>query len=127
MTQRKKYLTPRALEFVTLTKLKLSAIMAERGWNIEALSHATGIPSSTLSRWFDPARRDFMGLADAVVVCDALGITVREMLADPAWRDLDTEDDRYLFIRPLMEIPISHVRVLTEYYWRFRDLFDRAS
>lgn len=65
-----------------------------------------------------------MGLADAVVMEDCLGITVREMLADPVWRELDPHDERYLYIRPLMSIPIAHVRLLTEYYWRFRDLFD---
>ena len=52
---------------------------------------------------------------------------VLEMLADPAWRDLDTEDDRYLFIRPLMEIPISHVKLITEHYWKMRDLFTDLS
>lgn len=119
MTQRKKYLTHHALEFVVLTKLKLRSIMEDRGWNMETLSHATGIPQSTLSRWLDPERRDFMGLADAVVVSEALGITVREMLADPQWRGMNEEAERYLFVRPLMEAPIEHVRLLTEFYWRF--------
>lgn len=60
------------------------------------------------------------------VICDCLGITVREMLADPLWREMGQQDERYLYIRPLMQIPIAHVKLLTEYYWRFRDLFDKA-
>lgn len=128
MTHRKtkKYLTPVALDYVTTTKLKLRGIIADRGWTIDALSLATKIPQSTLSRWLDPEKKDFMGLADMVVICDCLGITVREMLADPVWRKLGQQDERYLYIRPLMQIPISHVKLLTEYYWRFRDLFDKA-
>ena len=51
------------------------------------------------------------------------GVRCREVLADPAWRDLDTEDDRYLYLRPLMEIPISHIKLITEHYWKMRDLF----
>ncbi len=49
------FLSHTAPGFITLTKLKLSAIIAERGCNIEALSYATEIPQSTLSRWLDPA------------------------------------------------------------------------
>jgi DNA-binding Xre family transcriptional regulator len=129
MTKRKikKYLTPVSLDYVIACKLKLAGILEDRGWNKETLSYATGIPQSTLSRWLDPDRHDFMRLADAAVISDCIGITVREMLADPMWRDLQPNDERYLFIRPLMEAPIAHVRVLTEFYWRFKDLFDKAS
>lgn len=127
MTQRKRYLTPIAKEYVILTKLKLARIMEEKGFNIETLSFASGVPQSTLSRWLDPDKPDFMGLADSVVVCEALGITVREMLADPTWREFDVEDERYLYIRPLMKIPISHIKALTDFYWRFRELFAKES
>ena len=65
-----------------------------------------------------------MGLADAVVIAECLGVTVREILADPIWREMGIHDERYLYLIPLMSIQISHVRLLTEYYWRFRDLFD---
>lgn len=128
MTHRKtkKYLTTVALDYVTATKLKLRGIIADRKWSVDALSLSSGIPQSTLSRWLDPEKTDFMGLADMAVVCDCLGITVREMLADPLWRNMNNQDERYLYIRPLMEIPISHVKLLTEYYWRMRDLFDNA-
>lgn len=125
MTHRKKkYLTPQAIDYVIATKFKLRSIIVDRGWTIDALTEATGIPQSTMSRWLNPEKTDFMGLADAAVIADCLGVTVRELLADPIWRDLDPHDDRYLYIRPLMQIPIAHVKLLIEYYWRFRDLFD---
>ncbi|MEV3833467.1 helix-turn-helix domain-containing protein [Aeromonas allosaccharophila] len=78
--RRKAYLTAAELDYVAAAKRYLAAILAEKGISESQLEEMTGIPVSTLSRWLSQERGEFMALADAALICRAIGIDVQAML-----------------------------------------------
>lgn len=118
MRKHKTYVTPQARQFVEATKLHFANLLDASGVTPARLSRMTGIPESTLSRWLNINVSDWMGFDQAAVVANALGVTVREMLAHPGIRSAD--DERYQVIGPLLAAPIEHVRALTRMYVEIR-------
>lgn len=112
--KRHKYMTPEAIRFVKSTKINVANIMRDMGISAADLHRRTGIPESTLSRWLDTETDEFMGFAKAAIVADAMGVTVRELLAFPAVRSID--DERYRAIEPLLSAPLDHVVALCDMY-----------
>ncbi|MFB2746863.1 helix-turn-helix domain-containing protein [Aeromonas veronii] len=87
----KRYLTSSSLDYVHRTKQKVRKLMAERKLSQSKISKLTDIPRSSISRWLSPHHDDFMGLAEAVMVSTAMGISVQAILADPDWSVSDDE------------------------------------
>ena len=118
MSKHKTYVTPQARQFVDATKRHFANLLDVKKVSPARLSRMTGIPESTLSRWLNVNVPDWMGFDQAAVVANALGVTVREMLAHPGIRSVD--DERYQVIGPLLAAPIEHVRALTRMYVEVR-------
>lgn len=122
MRQRKKsYLTPVAREYVLAAKTRLKMILKEKGLSHTALAAITGIPASTISHWLNVERSEYLSLADAVVVCDALGIPIRDILPEDTWRH--QSGDRYAVLSFFLEMPLSHAQWLIVVYKGARKLF----
>lgn len=85
-TRKKAYLTQAARDYVLAAKNRLKQILREREITHAALEDMTGIPASTISHWLNVERTEFLSLADAVVVCDALGIAIIDILPAATWR-----------------------------------------
>ncbi|HDO1311207.1 helix-turn-helix domain-containing protein [Aeromonas veronii] len=86
----KRYLTSSSLEYVHRTKKKVRKLMAERKLSQSKISKLTEIPRSSISRWLSH-HDDFMGLAEAVMLSSAMGLSVQAILADPDWSVSDDE------------------------------------
>ena len=78
----KRYLTSSSLAYVHRTKQKVRSLLAERKLTQTHISKMTTIPRSSISRWLSPHHDDFMGLAEAVMVSSAIGVSVQAILAD---------------------------------------------
>ena len=115
MRHRKKaYLTPSARAYVVAAKHRLRLLLLERSINHAALAALTGIPTSTISHWLNPERQ---------VICDALEITIRDILPDAEWRKQGPE--RYAVLSFFLEIPIAHAQWLIVVYKGAVKLFGR--
>lgn len=115
MSSRKKaYLTPAARDYVLAAKHRLKLILKERGMTHATLASITGIPASTISHWLNINRQDFLGLGDAVMVCDALGIHIRDILPEAPWRHQSQE--RYAVLSFFLEMPLTHASWLILVY-----------
>lgn len=124
MRNRKKaYLTQTAREYVLAAKHRLKLILKEREIHYSHLASMTGIPASTISHWLNVDRSDFLTLADAVVICDALGIAIRDILPDPTWRH--QSEDRYATLSFFLEMPLSHAKWLIIVYKGAIQLFSK--
>ncbi|RQM76235.1 XRE family transcriptional regulator [Aeromonas jandaei] len=78
------------------------------------LEEMTGIPVSTLSRWLSQERGEFMTLADAALICRAIGIDVQAMLPPATWGCSHPESSQIVVF--LMGIPLPHLRWLADTY-----------
>lgn len=124
MRHRKKaYLTPSARAYVVAAKHRLRLILLERSLRPAALADMTGIPASTISHWLNTERQDFFSLADAVVICDALEIKIRDILPGDNWHQQSPE--RYMALSFFFEIPLSHAQWLIVVYKGAVKLFGR--
>lgn len=124
MSSRKKaYLTPAARDYVLAAKHRLKLILKERDMTHATLAAITGIPASTISHWLNVNRQDFLGLGDAVMVCDALGIHIRDILPEAHWRHQPQE--RYAALSFFLEIPLSHAKWLIIVYKGAIQLFGK--
>ncbi|MCH7348608.1 MULTISPECIES: helix-turn-helix domain-containing protein [Aeromonas] len=112
--RRKAYLTSAELEYVAAAKRYLAAILAEKDINESQLEAMTGIPVSTLSRWLSQDRGEFMTLADAALICRAIGIDVQAMLPPATWDRSNPESSEMVVF--LMGIPLPHLRWLADTY-----------
>lgn len=112
--RRKAYLTSAELEYVAAAKHYLAAILAEKDVNESQLEKMTGIPVSTLSRWLSQERGEFMTLADAALICRAIGIDVQAMLPPATWGSSHPEISKMVVF--LMGIPLPHLRWLADTY-----------
>ncbi|HIC8798581.1 TPA: helix-turn-helix domain-containing protein [Aeromonas veronii] len=112
--RRKVYLTAAEHDYVADAKRYLAAILAEKGVSESQLEEMTGIPVSTISRWLSPERREFMTLADAALICRALGMDVHSMLPPATWTHSYPESARIVIL--LMGIPLPHLRWLANTY-----------
>ncbi len=124
MRHRKKaYLTPAARKYVLAAKHRLKLILRERELTHSSLESMTGIPASTISHWLNIERQEFLSLADAVVVCDALGIAIRDILPEATWRH--QSEDRYSALSFFLEMPLSHAKWLIIVYKGAVQLFGK--
>ncbi|HEB4993857.1 TPA: helix-turn-helix transcriptional regulator [Aeromonas hydrophila subsp. hydrophila] len=112
--RRKAYLTSAELGYVAAAKRYLAAILAEKGVSESQLEEMTGIPVSTLSRWLSQDRGEFMTLADAALICRAIGIDVQAMLPPATWGCSHPESSKIVVF--LMGIPLPHLRWLADTY-----------
>lgn len=107
----KRYLTGASLDYVHRTKKKVRKLMAERKLSQTKL---TTIPRSSISRWLSPHHDDFMGLAEAVMVSTAMGISVQAILADPDW---SVSDDEHMgLINRAARLPKPHLASMLNCY-----------
>jgi len=113
-TRKKAYLTKAARDYVLSAKKRLKQILRERGITHSALEDMTGIPASTISHWLNVERSEFLSLADAVVVCDALGIAIIDILPAATWRHRSAA--RYADLSFFLEMPIAHAKWLIIVY-----------
>lgn len=121
--RKKAYLTQTAREYVLAAKHRLKLILRERELTHAALESMTGIPASTISHWLNLERQEFLSLADAVVVCDALGIAIRDILPEATWRH--QSGDRYAALSFFLEMPLSHAKWLIIVYKGAIQLFGK--
>lgn len=112
--RRKAYLTAAELDYVAAAKRYLAAILAEKGVSESQLEEMTGIPVSTLSRWLSQERGEFMTLADAALICRAIGIDVQAMLPPATWGCSHPESSKIVVF--LMGVPLPHLKWLAETY-----------
>lgn len=112
--RRKAYLTSAELDYVAAAKRYLAAILAEKEVSESRLEEMTGIPVSTLSRWLSQDRGEFMTLADAALICRAIGIDVQAMLPPATWGCSHPESSKMVVL--LMGIPLPHLRWLADTY-----------
>lgn len=110
----KSYLTSASIQYVHRTKLKLRQILRERSLTLTQICRLTEIPRSSLSRWLSPHHDDFMGLAEAVVLSSALGVSVQAILADPDWRVSD--DEHMGLINRAAMLPKPHLASMLNCY-----------
>lgn len=120
----KLYITPVAESYVIACKLNLAGLIEEKGWKVSALCCATGIPDSTMSQWLDLRHHEFIGFAEAAVICECIGVPIGDILPPAAWMDEQAGIERS-GLRQLTAIPLSHVRVLVQFYWNLRELLTR--
>lgn len=113
-SRRKVYLTSAELEYVSAAKRYLSAILVEKGLSESQLEEMTGIPISTISRWLSPDRGEFMTLADAALICRAIGIDVQAMLPPATWGCSHPESSKMVVF--LMGMPLPHLKWLADTY-----------
>ena len=121
----KSYITPVAENYIIACKLNLAGLIEEKGWKVSALCCATGIPDSTMSQWLDLRHHEFIGFAEAVVICECLGVGVETVLPPSYWVGREQELEMGANVRQLAAIPFSHVRVLVQFYWSLRELLTR--
>lgn len=121
--RKKAYLTPSARAYVVAAKHRLRLILLERSVSHATLAAMTGIPASTISHWLNPERQDFLSLADAVVICDALALTIPDILPDADWCKQGPE--RYAVLSFFLEIPLAHAQWLIVIYKGALKLFGR--
>ncbi|HHQ4794425.1 helix-turn-helix domain-containing protein [Aeromonas veronii] len=112
--RRKAYLTAAELDYVAAAKRYLAAILAEKGISESQLEEMSGIPVSTLSRWLSQERGEFMTLADAALICRAIGIDVQAMLPPATWDFSYPESSQMLVF--FMGIPLPHLKWLADTY-----------
>lgn len=112
--RRKAYLTAAEQGYVAASKRYLAAILAEKGVSESQLEEMTGIPVSTLSRWLSQDRGEFMTLADAALICRAIGIDVQAMLPPATWGCSHPESSKIVVF--LMGVPLPHLKWLAETY-----------
>ncbi|WP_270817307.1 helix-turn-helix domain-containing protein [Aeromonas sp. Y318-3] len=112
--RRKAYLTSAELDYVAAAKRYLAAILAEKGISESQLEEMTGIPVSSLSRWLSQERGEFMALADAALICRAIGIDVQAMLPPATWGCSNPESSQMVVF--LMGIPLPHLKWLADTY-----------
>ncbi|TNI85226.1 helix-turn-helix domain-containing protein [Aeromonas sobria] len=110
----KRYLTSSSLEYVHRTKKQVRKLMAERKLSQSKISKLTDIPRSSISRWLSPHHDDFMGLAEAVMVSTAMGVSVQAILADPDWRVSD--DEHMGLINRAARLPKPHLESMLHCY-----------
>ncbi|MBP4059636.1 helix-turn-helix transcriptional regulator [Aeromonas sp. Prich7-2] len=110
----KRYLTSSSLAYVHRTKQKVRSLLAERKLTQTHISKMTTIPRSSISRWLSPHHDDFMGLAEAVMVSSAIGVSVQAILADPDW-DVFDEEHMELISRAAM-LPKPHLASMLNCY-----------
>lgn len=122
MPHRKSYVDEKSRDYVRQTKRKLALIIADKGWTVETISEVTKIPATNLYRWLDPDETSFVPLDCSMMICNCIGIDIREMFADHMWMGLD--NNRYLFLRPLMEEPIERIRLVTAFYFEVKRTFE---
>ncbi|HHO0882146.1 TPA: helix-turn-helix domain-containing protein [Aeromonas hydrophila] len=110
----KLYLTSSSLAYVHRTKTKVRKLMAERKLSQAKISRLTDIPRSSISRWLSPNSDDFMGLAEAVIISSAMGISVQAILADPDW---SVSDDEHMgLINRAAMLPKPHLSSMLNCY-----------
>ncbi|WP_033138425.1 helix-turn-helix domain-containing protein [Aeromonas finlandensis] len=114
--RRKAYLTAAELDYVAAAKRYLAAILAEKGISESQLEEMTGIPVSTLSRWLSQDRGEFMTLADAALICRAIGIDVQAMLPPATWSCSNPESASMVLF--LIGVPLPHLKWLVDTYER---------
>lgn len=120
---KKAYLTWQARAYVKATKQRVNLILKERQISHATLAVMTGIPDSTMSRWLNEDRDEFMGLGDAALICDRLGITIRDILPDAEWRH--QSDQRWGELQFFLTIPLDHARWMITVYKGASVLFSR--
>ena len=109
------------IDYVINCKLKLAAIIKDRGWTIDALSASTGVPATTIYGWLNLDSPFFPPLQALSLICRHLEVTVNDVLADPMWNSIDHE--RFLFVRPWMSEPIERVKLVTDFYYKLKESF----
>lgn len=110
----KRYLTRSSLDYVHRTKKVVRRLMAERKLRQAHISKMTGIPRSSISRWLSPHNDDFMGLAEAVMISSAMGVSVQAILAAPDWPILD--DEHMGLINVAARLPKPHLASMLNCY-----------
>ncbi|ELM3752460.1 helix-turn-helix transcriptional regulator [Aeromonas dhakensis] len=110
----KRYLTSSSLAYVHRTKQKVRLLLAERKLTQTHISKITTIPRSSISRWLSPHHDDFMGLAEAVMVSSAIGVSVQAILADPDWSVSD--DEHMSLINRAAMLPKPHLASMLNCY-----------
>ncbi|MFH6576004.1 helix-turn-helix domain-containing protein [Aeromonas caviae] len=93
---------------------KVRLLLAERKLTQTHISRLTEIPRSNLSRWLSPHHDDFMGLAEAVVISSALGVSVQTILAEPDW--CMTDDEHRGLINRAAMLPKPHLASMLNCY-----------
>ena len=110
----KRYLTSSSIDYVHRTKQKVRKLMVERKLSQSKISKLTDIPRSSISRWLSPHHDDFMGLAEAVVISSALGVSVQTILAEPDW--CMTDDEHRGLINRAAMLPKPHLASMLNCY-----------
>lgn len=106
------------------------ALMQEQGISQKELSDKTGISQSTISDW---KRKKTNPSADKLnIICDALHITLYDLLGESVGRDCSTEcvcvekgSDEYNFLMDYRTLPQMYKERLAGYLCALKDLGDR--
>ena len=124
MTQKhlKNYIDENAQQFAINAKVRISNIIKEKKWTLEAINSATGIPLSSLYRWLDINDASFMPFPVLDILARTLNVSPVFLIDDPDWIKMD--DIRYECIRPLLSEPIENIKLINEYYFKLKTNFE---
>lgn len=118
----KNYINEDARIFAINAKLRISNIIKEKKWSLEAINSATGIPLSSLYRWLDTNDTSFMPFPVLAILAKTLNVSPVFLIDDPDW--IKTDDGRYEYIKPLLNEPIENIKIISDYYFKLKSSFE---
>lgn len=118
----KNYIDEDARIFAINAKLRISNIIKEKKWSLEAINSATGIPLSSLYRWLDTNDTSFMLFPVLAILAKTLNVSPVFLIDDPDW--IKTDDGRYEYIKPLLNEPIENIKIISDYYFKLKSSFE---